>query len=276
MTFRRKILWVVVLVFAGIAIYGFFIEPNWVGVTHLRIQSQRLESAFKGKTAVQISDLHLYKIGNREKRVLSIVHEIQPDFIFLTGDYIPWHGKVEPALEFLSRLKAKIGMWAVMGDYDYSRSRKSCLFCHEPGSGRPTKRYKVRFLRNCVDRIRLPDGDVWIGGLDEEGNEAFFSKTNPLPEKYNDPAIVLVHDPLAFDVIDPEREVLVLAGDTHGGQISLPSWIWALLGYEKVARYGQGFFREGKKRMYVSRGIGTSHLPIRMFRRPEVVVIHFE
>jgi predicted MPP superfamily phosphohydrolase len=265
-----------VSVFAGAAIYGFFIEPNWVKITPVRIQSKGLAEALRGKIAVQISDLHLHEIGNREKKVLKIVNGINPDFIFLTGDYIPWKGNVEPALEFLSRLKASIGIWAVMGDYDYSCSRMSCLFCHEPGSGRFTKRHKVRFLRNSVDQVHLPDEDIWIGALDTEGVQPFFSRDDPLPGKYHTPMIILAHDPLAFDLIDSERQVLVLAGDTHGGQIPLPSWLWALLGYEKVAKYGQGPFKEGRKEMYVSRGIGTSHLPLRILRRPEVVVIHFE
>ena len=67
----------------------------------------------------------------------------------------------------------------------------------------------------------------------------------------------------------------MLAGDTHGGQLPLPAWFWRLVGYEKNARYSQGMFRDGRKRMYVTRGIGTSHLPLRLFRRPEVVVLHF-
>jgi uncharacterized protein len=266
----------VVLLLVGIAAYGFLIEPEWVEVTHLRIKSPEFVKALKGKIAVQISDLHLHAFGSREEKVLSIVDGIHPDLIFLTGDYITWNGNVEPALEFLSRLKAKIGIWAVMGDYDYSRSRTSCLFCHEPESRKLTRRHNVRFLRNSVDRVHLPGGDVWIGALDVEGAQPFFPRKNPLHEKYRDPAIVLVHDPLAFDLIDAEQQVFVLAGDTHGGQIPLPSWLWALFGYEKVARYGHGLFKEGKKRMYVSRGIGTSHLPIRILRRPEVVVIRFE
>ena len=67
----------------------------------------------------------------------------------------------------------------------------------------------------------------------------------------------------------------MLAGDTHGGQFALPSWLWNIIGYKKNAAYSQGLFEEGNKRMFVTRGIGTSHIPIRLFRRPEVVVLHF-
>jgi predicted MPP superfamily phosphohydrolase len=57
--------------------------------------------------------------------------------------------------------------------------------------------------------------------------------------------------------------------------VPLPGWFWELIGYEKTARYSHGLFREGNKMLYVSRGIGTSHFPIRLLRRPEVVVLHF-
>jgi predicted MPP superfamily phosphohydrolase len=67
----------------------------------------------------------------------------------------------------------------------------------------------------------------------------------------------------------------MLAGDTHGGQVPLPAWFLRIAGYDKNVLYNQGLFEEGGKKMFVSRGIGTSHIPIRLFRKPEIVVLHF-
>jgi predicted MPP superfamily phosphohydrolase len=255
--------------------YGFLIEPYQFEVGHVWFENTQLNKILKDKIAVHISDIHINKIGKREKTVLRLIDELKPDLIFLTGDYIKWDGNYEPALTFFSNLKAKIGVWAVMGDYDYRVSRKSCLFCHDPGSKQPTQRHGVRFLRNSVEKISLPRGYVWIGGIDEGFNEPITSgETLQLVAK-NSTGFILSHNPLVFDSLDDDLDVIMLAGDTHGGQIPLPSWIWKLLGYEKNARYNQGYFQDGKKKMYVSRGIGTSHLPIRIFRRPEVVVLHF-
>ena len=89
-------------------------------------------------------------------------------------------------------------------------------------------------------------------------------------------AIVLSHSPLAFDLFDQDDYVLIFSGDTHGGQIPLPKWLWQLLGYEKNAKYEQGWFEKGKKKMYVNRGLGTSHFPIRVMRPPEITVFHFQ
>ena len=222
----------------------------------------------------KLSDLHLGWMDVKSSELVDVIQSLRPDLILLSGDYVKWNGNYDDALNFLSRITAKDGVWAVMGDYDYSRSRNSCLFCHEPGSGNPTKRHRAKFLRNSVDRIETINGPLWIGGIDNEG-DAFFSKETLSFLNDKGPIIILSHSPLIFDLLDWDRDVLVLAGDTHGGQIPLPSWLWQFLGYEKNAKYEQGGFREGKKRMYVSRGIGTSHFPMRFLRPPEVTVLHF-
>lgn len=255
--------------------YGICVEPYKIEIHHVYINDSTMGEILKGKCVVQLSDLHMGTIGKRENEVLKILDKLQPDLVFLTGDYVRWSGAYDAALDFLSRLKAKIGIWAVMGDYDYSRSRKSCIFCHEEGSGKQSRRHSVRFLRDTVEPITLAHGVFWIGGIDYEGEHSFDVEKKMLFLKENRPLIILCHNPLFFDRIDSEDDVLILAGDTHGGQIPLPAWLLGILGYEKNARYSQGLFEKGKKKMFVSRGIGTSHLPIRICRRPEVVVLHF-
>ena len=263
------------LVILGLIAYGIWVEPNQLGVRHVWVRDPSLASVLRGKIAIQISDLHIRKLGRREQKVIKTLEELKPDLVFLTGDYIQWNGDHEAALDFLSKLKARIGIWAVMGDYDYSQSRSSCLFCHEPVSGKPTRRHGVKFLRNDLEPVQLEEGILWIGGIDMEAGNPFASDGGFPLELKEKPIILLSHNPLIFDLIDEDRDLLVLAGDTHGGQIPIPSWLWKILGYEKSARYGQGLFERGGKKMFVSRGVGTSHFPIRIFRGPELVVLHF-
>lgn len=242
-------------------------EPQLLDVNHIWLNETDLCEGLQGKTAIHLSDLHLKKIGRREKKILKIIDEINPDFVFLTGDYVKWDGDYEIALDYMARLGEKCKTWAVMGDYDYSNSRKSCLFCHDVGTGRQTSRYTVTFLRNDFQKIDFAESDIQIGGLDLGAGSGV-----PTIEL---PSVILSHSPLLFDEIDNERNILMLSGDTHGGQIGLPAWFWKMIGYEKTAKYSHGVFREENKMMYVSKGIGTSHIPIRLFRAPEVVVIHF-
>jgi predicted MPP superfamily phosphohydrolase len=263
------------LLIAFMLLYGVWIEPNRVEIHHVWIQDNRLEQLLKDKVVVQLSDLHMRTFGTREHNVLKMLNSLRPDIIFLTGDYVAWKGDYEVALNFLSQLHAKIGIWAVMGDYDYSNTRKSCLFCHEEGSGNPTRRHSVHFLRNNIDIINLPDGSVSIAGITDEDGSAINLKGTSLGRSGKVPTIILSHSPLSFELFSDNQNLLMLAGDTHGGQVPLPVWAFSIVGYKKNALYSQGLFKRGNRKMFVSRGIGTSHVPIRLFRRPEIVVLHF-
>lgn len=258
------------------AAYGFWIEPYQIEINHLYLDNPSLKKVLSGKTALHLSNLHLADLDAQAAKLLEIINKLKPDLIFLTGDYVPWKGSYEPALEFLAKIEAKAGAWAVMGDYDYSNDRKSCLFCHEAGTGQPTKRHRVKFLKNSIEQAFIEGGTIQIVGVEHESNSRTADSPVKLPNVAGAGAsIVLSHSPLLFDELTGDEGVLVFAGDTHGGQVWLPEWLWSLIGYGKNAKYSQGLFKRGSNQMYVSRGVGTSHVRFRFMCRPEVVVVHF-
>lgn len=276
----RRYWWVFfALVFVGVVAIWSYNESLNSEVHHLYMKDRSLRNVYGGITLAQISDLHIGRGDKKTTKIFKALESLKVDAIVLTGDYVQWDGDYEPALNVLARMKAKNGVYAVMGDYDYSNSRKSCLFCHEKGSGRETNRHSVKFLRNSCDTVDVGRDSTLICGVDgRQANEPVSPEVVKRVQSAakGRAAIILSHSPLVFDLIDSNQDVLVLAGDTHGGQIPLPSWAWKLLGYEKNARYEQGWFEEGKKKMYVNRGIGTSHFPIRFMRPPEITVFHFQ
>lgn len=276
MKHRWALLCSILIVFlTTVGLYGLFVEPGQVAVHHLQIGACVFRDRLASKTAIHLSDLHIKEFGGHEQEVLRIVNEENPDFIFLTGDYISWREEPEAALCFLSGLRAKIGTWAVTGDYDYSRPRRSCLFCHDGENGKPSTRHSVRFLKNSYDQLDLPGGHLWIGGIDP-GEAGPVAPVEPRPPvRGKGPGILLSHSPMEFEAHGEDEELLIFAGDTHGGQIPLPGLFWQLLGYKKNAYYEQGLFEKGRKKMIVSRGIGTTHIPFRILRPPEIIVVHF-
>ena len=271
----KIILIYLIMILIVVFLYSIILEPELVTITHLEIRNSTVASALANKVIVQISDLHIRSIGKRELKVIEIIEQLQPDLIFLTGDYVYWNVSYQPALEFLGKLHAKVGIWGVLGDYDYNNTRQSCLFCHEPGSGSKSKQNNIHFLRNSFEKISVGNQIIRIGGIDDyqlEGSKESIFKgqlSSPIP------TLLLCHNPLRFDELQPYQEIVMLSGDTHGGQIPLPSLLWHWLGYEKNAKYNYGLFSRGNNQLFVSRGVGYSHLPIRFCRKPEVVLIKF-
>ena len=260
---------------ASLVMYSAWIEPQQVVVTHREIREPALYSVLGNKVVVQLSDLHINAIGRRETTVLTLIKKINPDIIMLTGDYVSWGGNYQPALDFLSRLRANIGIWGVLGDSDLSNSRFSCLFCHNKGSTSITSQNKIRFLDNSCEEVFPGRRSMIIcgfnDGISEEPNR---QKLQNLSSQ-GLPILLLAHNPLVFNRLDPNQGLAMLAGDTHGGQIPLPSFVWQVLGYTKTAVYPYGLFKNGRNILSVSSGIGTSHIPFRFMRKPEIVVYRF-
>ena len=221
-------LWWVVLAGISIAAVGFWScsESQNVHIHHSWIKDEAHSRRLDHAVMVQISDIHIGRFGPHLSTMLRRLDELKPNILLLTGDYVKWNGDYELALEFFSRLRAPAGVFAVMGDYDYSNSRKSCLFCHEPGTGRQTNRHGVKFLRDSCEQAGLGEDDVVICGLN--GMQTEESVSHETVGYIRGMAkvrtvIVLSHSPLAFDLFSEDDDVLILAGDTHGGQIPLPS-----------------------------------------------------
>ncbi|MCK5682750.1 metallophosphoesterase [bacterium] len=246
-----------------------------VQVRKINIEAGFIKDVLKGKTVVHLSDLHLSGLGEKEEEILNKIEQINPDLILLTGDYIKWSGDIAPVLKFFSRLKAKIGVFAVMGDYDYSNSRTSCLFCHEKGKARLTSKHNVIMLANSSHKIKINDQVIEITGIDRGYDEQLAFKANAKANEKNILRLVLSHSPLSFDDLDSKDKILMFAGDTHGGQVKLPLWVFKLFGYDKNVKYNYGLFYQENKTMYVTRGTGTSHFKFRLFCPPEIAVFEF-
>jgi predicted MPP superfamily phosphohydrolase len=96
-----------------------------------------------------------------------------------------------------------------------------------------------------------------IGLENESGSRMVDDVPGNSPNRVSlEASIILSHSPLIFDELAGGEGVLLLAGDTHGGQVWLPKWLWSLLGYEKNVKYDQGLFKRGDNQMFVSKRLG--------------------
>lgn len=256
----------------------------WNSSAAIRLQRLRIEhpafvEVLSGRKIVQLSDLHFDRhSGKTVQHVLSRLQEIQPDMILLTGDYVKWYGSrddYQRALSFLGQLRAPLGVYAVMGDADYSFSRASCQFCHRAGSADPPDLHQVVFLRDRFVDLEIAGRRLRLAGLDcwppLEPNLALVDSLVAADH----PTLLLSHTSLAYARVPAPAPTLVLSGDTHGGQILLPGLVWRLTRRKPDPDHLYGFFQEGNKMLYVSSGIGTTDLPFRLGVAPEIVVFEF-
>ena len=275
---KKIIIKVFVICLVIVVFYGFFVEPYRVKLKIVKIKNTSFAKSLKDLKVVFISDLHIgERLNLTTKRVISIIDNIKPDIIFLGGDYVKWNGTIaayNSVFDFMAHLKPKIGVYAVTGDADFSITKKSCEFCHEKDSSLSPTKHNVNFLRNAQVNIKKNGVQFSILGLElDYDNVAGMKLVGNLDASI--PTIILAHSSFVYQKVKNNRNVLVLSGDTHGGQIVLPGFIWRLFKYKPDPIHMHGLFRDKKKYLYVTSGIGTSGLPFRFGVPPEVVLFEF-
>ena len=257
-------------IFAAIVLlagcYALFIEPYWIQVTYSDMHGD-VTAPLK---IAHLSDLHIVGMGRRERRLLEILDQEKPDVIVMTGDSIgQWvgayghSGDYSKAKKLYQYLHAPLGVWFVRGNWENAKPVPNEQAFYQSAG--------VHLLVNSGAALRP---DVWIAGLDDprSGIPNVASALAGAPA--NAYTILLFHSPAYFGHVEG-RVKLCLTGHTHGGQVRLPfvQPFWLPGGSWP---YVEGWYEGKGSKMYVSRGLGTSILPIRFLCRPEVsfVTIH--
>ena len=252
-------------------IYALIFESFRIRVREMNA-GEPFSAFFKEHKTIFISDIHASFFGIREKLLLRKIREISPDIILLGGDYATWYGAYDRAFAFLGNLKAREGVFGVLGDVDYYDSRKSCRFCHTFDS--TSKPLPVRFLRDETVFVPYGGSRMAISGVETFHENGLPPKTTDIPPGTL-PEIVLTHKQIDLQGL-PDRPVLILSGDTHGGQIFLPDILWQIIFGKSKGPVREGMVKEGQKRLVVSTGIGTNKWPVRFFCPPEIVLFKGE
>ena len=267
---RRNFIRAVGMGSVGSFAYARWIEPNYLTVTRKEIHLPELPPALDGTVIAQLTDFH-YQPDSQDElmaKAIAATNQAKPDFIFLTGDFITKSPKVlTPLMEHLSGLRAKHGIYGIMGNHDGWHSRYAVF-------EKAFKRAGFEFLINAGSRISLRGDPLYILGTD-----SIWSGDLDLPACYrgqrkNDFVLAMVHEPDVFDIITESHRVdLQLSGHTHGGQCRVP-----LVGYAPVkVQYGEkyiyGEFAKDQSRLFVSRGLGTVGTKVRFACAPEVAIL---
>lgn len=244
------------------------VEPRWVEITHPTAVVAGLPPAFAGLKVAVLTDIHHgpYLSRKRVRRIVELANTQTPDVTVILGDIVHRDARyIRPAWAELSRLRAPLGVYSVLGNHDYwegaSETRQAMA---EAGVTDATQRASP--LERQGQRIYLVGlDDVWEGHADLT---ATMRQVGP-----NDIALVITHNPDAFMQQWDVRARVWFAGHTHGGQVVLP-WLMPPV---VPSQYGQtlraGWVERDGCRIYVSRGLGCITPPLRLNCRPELPVI---
>lgn len=270
---KQKFFWSAVFGVLVLITYAWLIEPNWIQVRQVVIDDQVLAEHWPGLRILQISDLHIDQPGYRERQILKAAAQLRPDLIVITGDMTQWGVNPTGAQEFLKNLKAPYGVFAVLGDSDSKNSKQACFFCHENFTNFTKRNFSPYVLENEIVELSVDGVSLSLMGIsvDQDGQN-FIKQANM---KTNVPLLILSHRSVGWSNSGIKYPHLWLSGDTHGGQIFLPSVVWKLIRYKDDPEHMAGLYANDRGGwLYVNKGIGTTYgFPFRFGVRPEITLI---
>ncbi len=243
-----------------------------------------LPAAFNDFSIALISDIHsgVFLEKDEMEHYAQVVNDLRADMIVLPGDFVTSLDKeIHPFAEAFSQLRAPSGVFGCTGNHDH--------FAHIDFITREAEQAGIRILRNESVAVQKGDAKIHLLGIDDDvvgrhEPERFVQTGKSAPVESmmqgvpaDDVKVLLCHRPYPFESFSQMNVDLMLSGHTHGGQISLLNMGGINLSFAAIAsKYIQGHYRSEsnfRSQMYVSRGIGTVGLPIRVNCPPEVTKI---
>ena len=243
-----------------------FAEPFMLAIERQEIYLRHLPPALDGLRLVHLSDFHYGPLTDSRhlERAVKAANDLRPDLIALTGDYISQDRiYAAPCAELIGRLKAKFGVYAVLGNHDHwtDAALITDLFRAEG----------VTVLVNEGLRLDLTGESFWLAGVNDTMVGLEDISLALAGSSDDEMKLLLAHNPIILRRAARAGVDLVLSGHTHGGQVTLrPEKNRSGRPRRRLLR---GLGRRGSTQIYVTRGLGTVVLPIRYGCPPEVSVL---
>jgi predicted MPP superfamily phosphohydrolase len=246
--------------------YGLLYSRLDIEVTHRRIRLARLPKSFEGFRIAQLSDIHIgpFMPADEIRRCVTVTNQLKANLVVMTGDYLSWDPAPQgEVVQALAGLRAPYGVFGSLGNHE-------SLTDTEESITRLFATQGIRILRQESAPIRLGGDTLNLIGLDDSITDDKAVEHLVMPGTVN---ILLNHNPNDFDQAVELGIDLMLAGHTHGGQLSLESLRHGLSLIRLETPYVSGWYEKSGGQLYVNRGIGTTILPIRLGARPEITVL---
>jgi uncharacterized protein len=245
------------------------VRRNRFRVTEVPVAIRNLPRDLEGLRIVQITDIHLSPfLSAREfATAIDMANETRANIALVTGDLITRPGDpLDACLHQLARLRADAGVIGCLGNHEIYAGSED--YVTEQG-----RLIGIEFLRHQARQLRFGNAVINFAGVDYQSmHKPYLVGAQQLivPGALN---VMLSHNPDVFPVAAAQGYDLTIAGHTHGGQVDVE----ILHQHLNVARYFtpfvQGLYRRDNASVYVSNGLGTIGVPVRLGAPPEVSVL---
>ena len=239
----------------------YFTQRRGITLTRADIPVDGLSPAHAGLKIGLITDVHRSRWVDHEdvRQAVGLLEAERPDLIVLGGDYVTWGDRrfVGPAAEALAGLSAPEGVFGILGNHDDAVDMPAALAARG-----------IQMLKNARTRLTIRHEPLELLGISFWTRRQ--SEIAALTRGARGPIVLLAHDPRRFDEAERLKIPLVLSGHTHGGQVVLP-----MLGAVAARKFPivAGVARKGATTIFVSRGVGTVYVPVRINCPPEVAML---
>ena len=268
----KKMIWIYLVCIIVLGVF-FILQNNSLQISYYTYQSDDIPADFEGYCIVQISDLHNKSFGTANRRLIEEIKFLQPDIIVITGDLVDSnHTDSDTAITFLEQAVTIAPCYYITGNHELwlEDNDKVSLIKEIEKTG-------TAILDDEVIQISQNKSSFTLVGLDDGSlfDNALHEITKDIPKE--EFVLLLAHEPQNFSFYNRENVDLILSGHAHGGQVRLPL-VGGIVapGQGFLPDYTEGLHVENDVSMIISRGLGNSVIPVRIFNRPEIVCVELQ
>ncbi|MFT4146650.1 MAG: metallophosphoesterase [Mobilitalea sp.] len=246
-------------------------QNNDIVISRYVYENNKIGAKLDGFKIAQISDLHNKEFGSNSKRLLDKLRKEKPNIIVVTGDIVDRNRtNIDIALEFVKGALEIAPVFYISGNHEYSISggewNKLMQSMSDCG---------VIFMDNkVIDSYKGEEIGFYLIGLGDKNLTDGTLQTLTSNLNSDKLKILLAHEPQNLKLYSQTKVDLIFAGHAHGGQFRLP-FVGGLIAPNQgfFPKYTAGTYTEAQSTMVVSRGLGNSVIPVRIFNRPEIVIV---
>lgn len=264
----KKLLYLCLLViFIVIFLY---VNNHWIVVSEHVYESERVPASFDGMRIVQVSDLHDALFGDKQEKLVQKVKAANPDVIFITGDLVDSNRyNLEQSLQAVKQFVKIADVYYVLGNHEVATNKANEIYEALSSIGVHVMANTSTVLERNGERLSIVGIEDPLMGMETKDMLALATAYIP-QDRFT---LLLAHRPEVFDVYVDQGMDVVFSGHAHGGQVRIPG-IGGLVapGQGYFPTYTAGVYEKDTTSMVVSRGLGNSVVPYRIFNLPEIVV----